>query len=172
MKKDSGNELIFDLESIEQLSPKKKADYLELAIKNSLSQHPEGITAQLLSELTGISQRTVKKHLDQLTATRAAVRKEYGSRIAIYFPISKQDVGPAPKTIEVGESIYQLQLIENTWGRFVYVQERKKDVYSGMTKTLGGVMIDCDGMLEFVKALKEVASNGECISDGEGLGEL
>jgi hypothetical protein len=147
---------LFDVESIDQLSPEKKSDYIQLAIKNCLSKHPEGLTVQLLAEYTGLAQKTVKKHLDQLTATREAFKKEYGARVAIFFPNGKQVLPNAPKVLTIGDGIFQLQVIENSWGKFIYIQERKKEVHSNMVKTVGGIMIDCEGIPELIDALKEI----------------
>jgi hypothetical protein len=152
------NELLFDAESIEQLGPEKKSDYIRLAIINCLSTHPEGITVQLLCELTGLTQKTIKKHLDQLTATREAYKKEYGTRISIYFPNGKQNNQNATKIITVGNSLFQFQIIENTWGKYIYIQERKRDSYSNMIKTIGGIMIDYESASEFINVMKEITA--------------
>ena len=155
------NESLFDLESINQLGPERKSDYVRMAIKECLFKHPEGITAQLLSEYTGVEQRTVKKYLEQLTATREVFKKEYGARIAIYFPNGKELTEDEPHVLSIGDAIFHIQLIENSWGKFIYLQERKKDAYSGMTKTVGGVMIDCEGVPELIETLKELSSFNE-----------
>lgn len=155
------DEGLFDIESIDQLSPEKKSDYIRLAIRNCLSEHAEGITVQLISELTGLAQKTVKKHLEQLTATREAFKKEYGARNVVYFPNGREVTQDVPHTLKIGDVIFQLQLIENTWGRFVYIQERKKDAYSKMIKTVGGIMVECEGVPELIEALKEVSSCGD-----------
>jgi hypothetical protein len=158
MKNGDADGLLFDIESIDQLGPERKSDYVRMAIVNCLSKHPEGITSQLLSEHTGLNQRTVKKYLEQLTATREVFKKEYGARIAIYFPNGKETSENEPQILNIGDATFQLQLIENTWGKFIYLQERKKDVYSGITKTIGGIMIDCEGVPELIGVLKEMSS--------------
>jgi len=172
MKRTTEKELIFDIESIDQLSPEKKADYIQLAIKDCLSKHTGGITTQLLSELTGISSRTVKKYLDHLTATREVTKKEYGARFTIYYPIEKKVTADSSKSITIGESIFHFGIVENTWGKFVYIQEKKIDTFSGMIKTVGGIMVDSTGALEFIRTLKEMAIGNNVISDESEIGEL
>ncbi len=147
---------LFDAESISQLSPERKADYVKLAIKECISRHPGGITAQLIAESTGIIQRTVKKYLDQMTATREIYTKEYGTRIVIYFPIGKNIQETESTIVRDRDTAYKLQKVENSFGRFVYLQEMKKDIKTGMMKIVGGVMIDMDSVKEIVGALQKL----------------
>lgn len=153
------------MESILQLSPEKRSDIIRITIKRILNEHPEGVTCPDLSEITGLSIKTVRKHLDFLTAVREAYKKEYGARLAVYFPNGKL-IHPYSDTIrKIGESIFSFQRIENTWGKFIYVQERKKDPYTNKTKTVGGIMIHKESIEKFIEALKE---EQECWQIEEG----
>lgn len=152
---------LFNIESIDQLGPERKADYVKLMIKDCIIKHPGGISGQLLSELTGIAQKTVKKYLDQMSATREILKKEYGIRMTIYFPIGRESSNINILTVKSKETTIRLQLIENTFGEFVYLQETKKDSQTMMTKTVGGVMIDCESIPDIIDALKELSSYNE-----------
>lgn len=147
----------FDTKSIEQLSPEKRSDMIRIAIKRILNNHPEGLTASDLAEMTGLSAKTVKKHLDFLTAVRETYKKEYGTRLAVFFPNGRL-IHPYSDTIrQIGDSLFSFQRIENTWGEFFYIQEKKKDPYTNKTKTVGGVMIERDSVEKFIAELKEEA---------------
>lgn len=145
---------LFDADSINQLSPERKADYVRLAIKECISRHPGGMTAQLIAESTGIMQKTVKKYLDQMTATREVYTREYGTRIVIYFPIGKNIQEAATSIVRAGDTAYRLQKVDSTFGKFVYLQEMKKDVQTGMMKIVGGVMIDTESIAEIAEVLQ------------------
>ncbi len=165
MRDEKDHKLLFDLDSIDKLAPEKKYDYVQLAINNCLKNHPDGITVQLMSELTGLNQRTVKIHLEHLTATREVVKKEYGTRMAIYFSNGKLSPDQPSKSIVMRNSMIHMQLIENTWGKFVYIQERKNEPSSKMLRTVGGVMIDLEHVQDLVESLQEIAGLDEI--DGE-----
>lgn len=149
------NETPFDNESIEQLSPEKRGDMIRIVIKRLLAQHPEGLTAQDLAEASGLSVKTVRKHLSFLTAVREVYQKRYRTRLTIFFPNGKLVHPYSDSITEIGDSMYSFQRVVNTFGRFLYIQERKRDLYTNRTKTVGGIMIEEEGLVKFIEKLKE-----------------
>jgi hypothetical protein len=127
-------------------------------VKETLNRHPGGIRAHDLAEICDLSLVTVRKHLDFLTAVREAYEKNYGPRFSIYFPNGKL-VHPYSDTILNGtDASYSFQRVDSTFGKFVYVQERKKDNYTHQTRTVGGILIETDCIDEFVERLRETAN--------------
>lgn len=160
----------FDKESIEHLSSEKREDMIRLMIKQMLKQHPEGITASDLSEISGLSVITVRKHLDFLTAIREAYDRSYRGRLTIYFPNGRLVHPYSDSILEAGSSIFSFQRVENAYGSFIYIQERKKDLYTNKTRTVGGIMIGKDNVDELLDKLREVAE--EWKKDDEGTGRI
>ncbi len=149
------DDVSFGDEAIKQLSPEKRSDMIRIAIKKILNQHPEGLTIPDIVEMTGLSTPTVRKHVEFLTAVRESYQKNYGARIAIYFPNGKL-VHPYSDSIrKIGDSLYSFQRVENTWGEFIYIQERKKDPYTNKTKTVGGIMVEKENLEKFIAELRE-----------------
>jgi len=150
-----GNETLFDRESIIKLSPEKREEVIRIMVKQTLDQHPEGLTPHDIAEMCDLSLITVRKHLDFLTAVREAYEKTYRPRFSVYYPNGRL-VHPYSDTIlNAREAIYSFQRIENTFGKFVYVQERKKDVYTNKTRTVGGILIETQSIDKFIEKLKE-----------------
>lgn len=161
-----GNETLFDRESIIQLSPEKREEVIRIMVKQTLDQHPEGVTPHDLAEMCNLSLITVRKHLDFLTAVREAYERTYRPRFSLYFPNGRL-VHPYSDTIlNAREAIYSFQRVENTFGKFIYVQERKKDVYTQKTRTVGGVLVETQCIDKFIEKLKESAEEWS-ILDGE-----
>ncbi len=144
----------FDLDSIEQLSPEKRTPIIRSVLKKVLNEHKEGVNASTMSDITGLSVNTVRKHMEHLTAVREAYRKDYGPRHIVYFPNGKLVHEYSDRTRTIGPSIFSFQRIENIWGQYVYVQERKKDPYSNKTTTVGGVLIERDSIDKFIEVLQ------------------
>lgn len=162
---DHPQSVLFDKDSISQLSPERKADYVKLAIKECVARHQGGITVQLIAESTGIMPRTVKKYLDQMTATREIYKREYGTRIVIYFPIGRESLETESRSVKVRDTIFRLQVVKNTFGKFIYLQETKKDAQTRMMKIVGGAMVDIDCIPELIQVLRELHS----LEGDEGL---
>lgn len=159
----------FDSKSIEQLSPEKRSDMIRIAIKRILNQHSGGLTAPDLKEMTGLSIQTVRKHLDFLTAVREAYQKSYGTRLTIYYPNGKL-VHPYSDSIhKIGDSLFSFQRIENTFGKFIYIQERKKDPYTNKTKTVGGIMVEKENINKFIEKLEEDLEGWETEEKGRTI---
>ena len=152
---DMKNNTSFNIESIKQLSPEKRSDMIRIAIKRILKEHPEGVTSPDLSEITGLSIKTIRKHLEFLTAVREAYKKEYGARLTVFFPNGRLIHPYSDAVRKIGDSIFSFQRIDNTWGNFIYVQERKKDLHTNKTKTVGGILIERNSIEKFIEALKE-----------------
>jgi hypothetical protein len=159
-----GDETLFDRESIIQLSPEKREEVIRLMVKQTLDSHPEGMTAFDVAELCGLSLVTARKHLDFLTAVREAYEKTYRPRFSIYFPNGRLVHPYSDSILNAREAIYSFQRLDNTFGKFIYVQERKKDAHTGKTKTVGGILIETQFTDKFIEKLRE--SSQEWTLDG------
>jgi hypothetical protein len=58
-----------------------------------------------------------------------------------------------------------LQVVKNTFGKFIYLQETKKDAQTRMMKIVGGAMVDIDCIPELIQVLRELHS----LEGDEGL---
>lgn len=150
------NDMLFDEESIDQLSPEQKMDVIQIVIKNILNGHPEGLTVNAISEISGITSRTIKKHLDILSATRQIYLKKYSQRLQVYFPPLNKESSSLSSKFTIGESTFILESVNNSFGEFIYIQERKKDSFGNSVKTVGGIMVPMEGVPKFIEQLSEM----------------
>ena len=58
--------LLFNEKSIDHLSPEKKYDMIRLKIKKLIQNHPEGLTCAAISEITGVTPRTIRNPINSL----------------------------------------------------------------------------------------------------------
>lgn len=143
------------IKEIENLGPEEKKEYYRLVISEILKKNPNGITASQIVDLTGFDHRTVTKHLDFLTAVREAYKKEFGPRTVIYYPNHSLSEPSTKETYQIGDSYYTFSQIQNDFGEFLYIQEKKKDSKNIFT-TIGGIIISVDAIDDFISHLQNI----------------
>jgi hypothetical protein len=136
-------------------------------VKQTLDHHPEGMTAHDLAEMCDLSLITVRKHLDFLTAVRETYEKTYGPRFSLYYPNGRLIHPFSDAILNAREATYSFQRVENTFGKFVYVQERKKDSHTNKTRTVGGILIETQFIDKFIEKLRESAEEWKAFESGE-----
>ena len=146
--------LRYTKEDLENLAPNKRSEYARLVIHSILENNKQGMTPSDVVKATGLDERTVRNHLEFLSAVREAYKKEYNTRLTVYFPNGRLLHPYRDVQTSLGESHYSFKEIENSFGEWIYVQEKKKDPISSATKLLGGIMIPKEHAMDFVEALR------------------
>ncbi len=147
---------VLSIEEIANLPPEKRKDYGRLAVHEFLRNHPEGVVVDQVAESIGLGRKTVYSHLEVLCALRKAYRREWGPRRIVYYPMDAQADARPDSTIDVDGRLFTFQEVENQFGKFLYLQERSKDL-SGAVTTKGGILVPRRGVREVAKKLGEYA---------------
>ena len=146
--------LTYTKEDMENLAPNKRHEYARLLIHSILEDNKQGLTPADVVKATGFDEKTVRNHLEYLSAVREVYKKEYNGRLAVYFPNGRLLHPYRDVQTSLGDTSYSFKEIENTFGEWIYVQEKKRDRMSSSVKLVGGIMIPKEQAMEFVEALK------------------
>jgi hypothetical protein len=147
--------LRYTKEDLENLAPNKRHEYARLLIHSILEKNKQGMTPADVVKATGLDEKTVRNHLEFLSAVREAYKREYSTRLTVYFPNGRLLHPYRDVATSLGESQYSFKEIENSFGEWIYVQEKKKDMISSAVRLVGGIMIPKEHAMEFLEALRK-----------------
>jgi hypothetical protein len=145
----------FTKEDLKKMSPEDRKRFARSIVLKVVKDNPEGISLPQVSDITGIDRRTASKHLDYLTAIRELYKRQFSQRNILYYPNGKVSHPTLLKDIRIGDKFYNFQLIENPFGRFLYIQEKTRDEYNLFT-TVGGLMLNANSLNELISHLKNI----------------
>jgi hypothetical protein len=148
-----------DIEELNKMPPSERKRHIRTILLKIVNKNENGITVPTLEKLTSFDQRTISKHMEFLTAIREAYKLEMGNQI-IYYPNGKLMHPSDNIEKQIGDKFYKFSLIENNiFGKFLYIQEREKDIFNAFV-VKGGLVVEQDKINEFIESLKEVESHG------------
>jgi DNA-binding transcriptional ArsR family regulator len=142
---------MFSIEELEQLSSKRKESHISRIIKELLRKTPNGITVSQIKETLKVSRNTIEKHLTELVAMNFAYRK-FIAPTFLYYPNSRT-MHPISES-DFDDKKYSFFLLENDDGRFVYIQEKKRDTLNALHLS-GGILVREQFFHDFVRSLEE-----------------
>jgi predicted transcriptional regulator len=130
----------------------KETDIHENLLKIIL-QSQKGLTTTELQKISGVSRKTLEKHLSLLASENAIHMNQFGPT-RVYYP-NKIIKNFKSEKFEIRNKVYYLDLLENQYGKFYLIQEKKKED-SGKLSTKGAILIPFEGLKEFVKAMQNL----------------
>jgi len=149
--------LDFSKGDLQKMSPEDRKRFARSIILKVVKENEKGISLPQVSDITGIDRRTVSKHLEFLTAIRELYKRQFGQRTILYYPNGRVAHPTVTRDVKIGDKYYTFQLIENPFGKFIYIQEKTRDEYNLFT-TVGGLMINADsieGLINHLKSIKK-----------------
>ena len=149
------NLIEFSKEDLKKMSPEDRKRFARSIVLKVVKDNPEGISLPQVSDITGMDRRTASRHLDYLTAIRELYKRQFSQRNIIYYPNGKIAHPTLTRDIKIADKYYNFQLIENPFGKFVYIQEKTRDEYNLFT-TVGGLMLNANGLDELILHLKNI----------------
>ena len=123
------SQIRFSKDELKKMSPEDRKIFARSIILKVVRDNPQGISLPQVSDIAGIDRRTASKHLDYLTAIRELYKRQLSQRNIIYYPNGKVAHPSLTRDIKLGDKYYNFQLIENPFGKFVYIQEKTRDEY-------------------------------------------
>jgi hypothetical protein len=151
-----GTKVAYSMNEIKHLPADEQKEFCRSIIAEVLKNNPNGLSANQIAEITNFDSKTVRKHLEYLVAIRDAYRAEYGDRFTLYFPNGTLAHAISNNTYRVGDKYYSFKLIKNSFGEFIFVQEKTKDEFNRYT-TLGGLVVEKEYFGHLIKKLISVA---------------
>lgn len=142
---------LFKKRQYDNLSGDDKNKFIRHILIELLKDNPNGITANQLEMFLPFDVKTIRKHLEYLTAIRESYSIQIG-RTYVYYPNGKLARFANFEDIEIGSKYYSFFDIKNQYGNFVYLQEKEKDVYNTF-KVTGGLLVEKEKVADFISRL-------------------
>ncbi len=137
-------------ERVLKMPPQEREKYYERVILDILIANKQGATAPEISQSTGFAERTIRGHLDRLTA-RGETHANIRGGATFYFArgiIQGETLTIKSKTRQGLH--YVITNLENVDGKFYYLQQKEIDEYRAL-RVKGSVMIAKEDGQDFIK---------------------
>lgn len=136
--------------------PQEKERYTESKIKEIIQLNTEwGINMKQIEENTYFHRNTISKHVRNIMTKGEIYQYPPDSRNGLLFsngnlldPIFKD-------RILMQDKFFEIYVISNRMGKFLYIQEKKEDIYS-QVESKGGIIIPIDQMDIFKDKFDEI----------------
>ena len=133
-------------------SPFEKEKQIHDDVLKFVQQNLKGMTTTEIQKKTGVSRKTLEKHLSLLVFENEIHMNQYGPT-RVYYPNRKVENFKTAK-IELGNRTYFFDLLQNQWGRFYLIQEKKKD--NNKLQTKGSIIIPEKNIKNFIDGIKNI----------------
>lgn len=149
-------------QDLNELAPDNRKFLIRNELRKLVRQRPDqGITVRELSEVTGLSDTTVRNHLEKLCDLREVYKSKRNDQLYIYYPNGKPLHGIGTERIENGDSIIEMQLAKGRNDELqVHVLEKKFSLLDGET-TEGAIMFPLKSIDEFFDKMNTLANEVE-----------
>ena len=144
---------------MKNLSPFKKEEVLKENLLACLRKNPKGLTTTEIQRETKISRKTLEKHLQILVYENEIYMKQFGPT-RVYYPNHRVHYVDFEK-MSFGNRTYWFDIMENEFGKFLIIQEKRKDGVKFVTK--GSILIPLDKMRLFISKMNMIVKNSKKI---------
>jgi hypothetical protein len=142
---------------MKNIPPLKKEEYLKDKLLGYLKKNPKGLTTTQIQKETKISRKTLEKHLQILVYENEIYMKQFGPT-RVYYPNHRMHYIDFEK-ITINNKIYWFDIMENEFGKFLIIQEKRKEENKFMTK--GSILIPLDKIREFMSSLTKISRSSK-----------
>jgi len=130
-------------------STSEKEEYIRQIIRETVMLNPEGVTISMLAENLPFDRKTIEKHLYALQFTNEVYTIRLGRTILYLSNLSNMQ---KLKRRNIGDFVYEVDLIKNRNGEFILVRQIKNE-------TVGGLLIPKQDFEDFVKFIFKLKTN-------------
>lgn len=141
-------------ELMKNKSPFDKETEIHDKVLNVVRQSNKGLTTTDIQKISKVSRKTLEKHLSLLVSENVMHMNQFGPTRVYY--LNKRIKNFKSEKIEIKNRIYFFDLLENQYGKFYLIQEKKKDE-NGKFSTKGAILIPYDGLKDFAKAIQKIS---------------
>lgn len=151
-------------EDMNALSPEMRTAFAEESVRRAVKKYGEqheGLTRDEIAKLTGLTSRTVQKHLDSLSKLREIYSITKGKRMTLYFPNGKPLWSVKTERFEWPPTIFEVKLAKGPNDKlFFHILEKRYSILEG-EKPEGGILLPLEAIDDFIKGLKKIAEEVE-----------
>lgn len=144
------NVKLLNKDKVLEMPPQEREKYYEKVILDVLVANKEGATAPEIAQGTGFHERTIRGHLDKLTARGETYSVKRGAA-AFYFARGvTQEKSLIIKSKTKEGLYYVITNLKNADGDFFYIQQKELDEYRAL-RVRGAIMIAKGDGQDFIK---------------------
>ncbi len=137
---------------MKNISPFKKERVIREKVLGYLKTNPRGKTTTELGKELNISRKTIEKHLQMLILENEAYMKQFGST-RVYYPNKRLHYLDFKK-IYLNNKTFWFDLMENEYGKYLVIQEKRKEGDEYFTK--GSILIPLDKAKLFINSMNKL----------------
>lgn len=137
---------------MKKTSPFEKEKLLREKVLEYLKKNPRGKTTTELNKELKISRKTIEKHLQLLVSENELYMKQFGPT-RVYYP-NKRIHYLDFKKINLNNKTIWFDLMENEYGRYLLIQEKRKEGEEYFTK--GSILVPLNKAKFFVNSLNKL----------------
>ena len=138
-------------------APFKKEEILREKTLELLKKNPKGLTTTEIQRLTKISRKTIEKHLQLLVYENEIYMKQFGPT-RVYYPNHRLHYLDFEKLM-LNNKCYWFDIMENEYGKFLAIQEKRKNNDKFITK--GSILIPLEKVGLFVNSLDKILKSNK-----------
>lgn len=141
------------------LTPFEKEVVIRKKLLEYLKKHPKGLTTTEIGKDTGISRKTLEKHLQLLVFENEIYMKQWGPT-RVYYPNHRVHYVDFKKLM-INNRTYWFDIMKNEYGSYLLIQEKRKDGKKWTTK--GSILIPLKESRKFGSALNEILKDNRLL---------
>lgn len=145
---------------LKRYAPKEREEKVKSILLEILEKNPNGITVPQLMEITKFDRRTIRKHMEYLTAIREAYLRNLGTT-TLFYPNGRVVHPTIENDFKIGNKYFSFSFIENPFGQFLYIQEKSRDEYTNTYTVKGGIVLQAKHLMEFIQVLEKINEEAE-----------
>ncbi|MBR9691000.1 hypothetical protein GOV08_04925 [Candidatus Woesearchaeota archaeon] len=134
-------------------TPFEKEEEIHKKVLKTIKNNPSGLTTTDVQKISKVSRKTLEKHLSLLTFENEIHMSQFGPT-RVYYP-NKKIKNFKSENVKIGNRIYFFDLLENQYGKFYLIQEKKSD--KNKLKTKGSILIPDGEISNFIKGLNKLS---------------
>jgi len=137
------------------ISPFDREKRIHVNLLNFIKKNPKGLTTTDVEKGTKISRKTLEKHLQILVFENEIYMKQFGPT-RVYYPNHRLHYLDFEKFTYKNRTVW-FDLLENEFGKYLVMQEKRKN--DGEWQTKGSILIPIDGIENFIKTLYKIKNS-------------
>ncbi len=137
-------------DSVLKMPPQEREKYYERVILDILIANKEGATAPEIAQSTNFAERTIRGHLDRLTARGEVFTVMRGGATFYFSRGTTQGKSLTIKSKAKEGLYYVVTSLKNLDGDFYYVQQKEIDEYRAL-RVKGSIMIAKEDGQDFIR---------------------
>ena len=151
--------------NMRNLTPFEKEIKIREKLLNFMKKHPKGLTTTEIGAQTGISRKTLEKHLQLLVFENEIYMKQYGPT-RVYYPNHRLHYLDFKK-LKAENRTYWFDIMRNEFGAYLLIQEKRKNKGDWMTK--GSILIPLKSTGAFISSLNNILKSDKLKKLSKGI---